>query len=183
MNYCSQCGKPVILRIPEGDNRERHVCEHCDVIHYQNPRIIAGCIPCHGDQVLLCKRAIEPRYGLWTLPAGFMENGETTRQGASRECYEEAKARMENHHLYGVFDVPQINQVYIFYRGQLSDLSFGAGDESLEVALYQEHQIPWGELAFPVIELALHYYFEDMKRNLFEVRTETIARPWKSPRG
>ena len=117
MNFSSHCGNPVNLKIPDGDNRERHVCGHCDIIHYQNPRIIAGCIPVLDDQVLLCKRAIEPRFGLWTLPAGFMENGETTLQGALRECEEEANARIDNPVLSGIFDIPYINQVYMFYRG------------------------------------------------------------------
>lgn len=182
MNFCSLCGNPVNLLVPKGDNRERHVCGHCDTIHYQNPRIIAGCIPTFDDKVLLCRRAIEPRLGLWTLPAGFMENGETTLQGALRECEEEANARIDNPILSGVFDIPHINQVYMFYRGIMSDTDFSPGVESLEVALFHEHEIPWDELAFPVIELALHHHFEDIKSNLTIVRTGTIKRPWKSPR-
>ena len=182
MNFCSQCGNPVNLKIPDGEKRERHVCGHCDMIHYQNPRIIAGCIPVLDDQVLLCKRAIEPRFGLWTLPAGFMENGETTLQGALRECEEEANARIDNPVLSGIFDIPYINQVYMFYRGTMSDMEFGPGVESLEVGLFKEHEIPWNQLAFPVVELALHYHFEDVKSNVFEVRTGTIQRPWKSLR-
>ena len=179
MNYCSQCGKPISLKIPEGDNRARHVCDHCDTIHYQNPRIIAGCIPIVEDKVLLCKRAIEPRQGLWTLPAGFMENGETTIEGAQRECYEEALARIDSPALSCVFDIPHINQVYIFYRGPLSNGDFGIGEESLETALFSEQETPWAELAFPVVELALHHYFEDFKRGRFEVRTGSIEKPWK----
>jgi ADP-ribose pyrophosphatase YjhB (NUDIX family) len=179
MNFCSQCGNPVNLEIPQGDNRERHVCGHCDTIHYQNPRVIAGCIPTLEDRVLLCRRAIEPRFGLWTLPAGFMENGETTLQGALRECEEEANARIDNPALYGIFDIPHINQVYLFYRGIMSDTNFSAGIESLDVALFREHEIPWDKLAFPVMELALHYHFEDMKSNLSPVRTGTIEHPWK----
>jgi len=133
MNFCSQCGKSISLKIPDGDNRERHVCDHCDTIHYQNPRVIAGCIPVVGDQVLLCRRAIEPRYGLWTLPAGFMENGESTLQGALRECVEEANARIDNPRLSGIFDIPHINQVYVFYRGMMNNMNFSPGAESLEV--------------------------------------------------
>jgi ADP-ribose pyrophosphatase YjhB (NUDIX family) len=182
MNFCSLCGNPVNLLVPEGDNRERHVCGHCDTIHYQNPRIIAGCIPTFDDKVLLCRRAIEPRLGLWTLPAGFMENGETTLQGALRECEEEANARINDPILSGVFDIPYINQVYMFYRGIMSDSDFSPGAESLEVALFHEHEIPWDELAFPVMELALHHHFEDIKSNLTIVRTGTIKRPWKSLR-
>ncbi len=182
MNFCSQCGKPISLKIPEGDNRERHVCDHCNAIHYQNPRIIAGCIPIIDNQVLLCRRAIEPRYGLWTLPAGFMENGETALQGALRECAEEANAQIDSPMLSGIFDIPYINQVYIFYRGTMSDLNFSPGIESLEVDLFSEQNIPWDNLAFPVIELALHYHFEDLKSHLSTVRTGTIERPWKGPR-
>jgi len=182
MNYCSQCGKSLSIKIPPGDNRERYVCDHCDTIHYQNPRVIAGCIPAIGDQVLLCKRAIEPRHGFWTLPAGFMENGETTLDGAQRECMEEAKASIENPELSCVFDIPHIHQVYIFYRGTLSNMNFGPGEESLEVELFRESEVPWSELAFPVIELALHHYFEDFKRDNHQIRTGKIERPWTSIR-
>lgn len=180
MKFCSQCGNPVNLKIPEGDNRERHVCDHCDTVHYQNPRIIAGCIPILDDKVLLCRRAIEPRLGLWTLPAGFMENGETALQGALRECEEEANARIDSPRLSGIFDIPHINQVYMFYQGVISDTNFSPGIESLEVALFHEHEIPWNELAFPVIELALHHHFEDVKFNRIEVRTGIITRSWKN---
>ena len=180
MKFCSQCGNPVNLKMPDGDNRERHVCDHCDTIHYQNPRIIAGCIPVLDDKVLLCRRAIEPRLGLWTLPAGFMENGETSLQGALRECEEEANARIDNPKLSGIFDIPHINQVYMFYRGAMSDVNFSPGIESLEVTLFYEHEIPWHELAFPVIELALRHHFEDMKASQVEVRTGTITRSWKN---
>jgi ADP-ribose pyrophosphatase YjhB (NUDIX family) len=182
MNFCSHCGKSISLKIPAGDNRERHVCDHCETIHYQNPRIIAGCIPVIDERVLLCRRAIEPRYGLWTLPAGFMENGETTLQGALRECAEEANAKIDSPRLSGIFDIPHINQVYVFYRGMMSNLTYSPGDESLEVELFREQDIPWTSLAFPVVELALHYHFEDTKHNRTEVRTGTIDRPWASPR-
>jgi ADP-ribose pyrophosphatase YjhB (NUDIX family) len=178
MNYCNLCGKPISLKIPAGDNRERHVCDHCDTIHYQNPRVIAGCIPAFEDQVLLCKRAIEPRHGLWTLPAGFLENGETTLEGANRECMEEACAQIIDAQLSCIYDIPHINQVYIFYRGPLHNMDFAPGEESLEVGLFREHEVPWGELAFPVVERALHYYFEDLKRARFEVRTGSIEKPW-----
>ena len=114
MKYCSQCGGTVALKTPDGDTRQRFVCGHCDVIHYQNPRIIAGCIPVYGDQVLLCRRAIEPRYGKWTLPAGFLENGESISQGAMRETLEEANARVAIDTLYTVFSLPHISQVNVF---------------------------------------------------------------------
>ncbi|TNE77634.1 MAG: NUDIX domain-containing protein [Gammaproteobacteria bacterium] len=176
MNYCSNCGNPVTIKIPAGDNRERHVCDNCDAVHYQNPRIIAGCIPVYGDRVLLCRRAIEPRRGYWTLPAGFLENGETVLQGALRECQEEAGAEISNPQLYGVYDIPHISQVYVFYRGPLLDKTYSAGEESLEVELFHEQEVPWDELAFPVITLALEHFFHDHNRESPMVRTATISR-------
>ena len=143
MKYCSQCGGTVAQRIPEGDTRQRFVCRHCDVIHYQNPRIIAGCIPVYENQVLLCRRAIEPRYGKWTLPAGFLENGESISQGALRETMEEANARVEIDTLYTIFSLPHISQVYVFYKARLLDLDFFSGIESLETKLFAEADIPW----------------------------------------
>lgn len=119
MKFCTGCGSAVALKIPQGDDRERFVCTSCESIHYVNPRVIVGCLPVHEDKVLLCKRAIEPRYGYWTLPAGFMENGETTPQGAARETWEEARGKVNNLELYRIFDVPYISQVYMFYRCEL----------------------------------------------------------------
>lgn len=176
MNFCSQCGQPTRYRVPDGDNRERHVCDHCDTIHYQNPRIIAGCIPTSGDRVLLCKRAIEPRRGYWTLPAGFLENGETILQGALRECLEEAGAQLNSPSLCGIYDIPHISQVYVFYQGPLSNDRFSAGDESLEVELFQEREVPWEALAFPVITLALEHYFADRKATSTGVHSATVSR-------
>ena len=175
MKFCSHCGQSVILKIPAGDDRERHVCESCDTIHYQNPRIITGCLPIHEDKVLLCKRAIEPRYGLWTLPAGFMENGETTEQGALRESWEEARARIAIDSLYTLFNLPYINQVYLFYRGRLTDTDFGPGTESLEVELFSEDTIPWDDLAFPVVGKTLRHYFSDRLNGDYPIRTEDIT--------
>jgi len=177
MNFCSQCGHKVSLEIPEGDDRKRHVCGSCETIHYQNPNIIAGCLPIHEGKVLLCKRAIEPRHGFWTLPAGFMENGETTEQGALRESWEEARANIDVHGLYTMFNLPQINQVYLFYRGTLSDLNFGAGTESLEVALFSGGEIPWRELAFPVIKKTLKHYFADRVSGEYPIRNEDLIYP------
>ena len=174
MNFCNQCGNAVSHRTPLGDNRPRYICDDCDHIHYQNPRIIAGCLPIYGDQVLLCKRAIEPRKGWWTLPAGFMENGETTAEGALRETKEEANANAEIIEIYTMFSLPHISQVYMFYRAQLLDLNFSAGEESLEVALFKEHEIPWDELAFAVITKTLEHYFEDRKCNEFPIRNADI---------
>ncbi len=178
MNFCSSCGTPVKWAIPPGDNRERHVCNNpeCGTIHYQNPRIITGCLPIYGNQVLLCKRAIEPRHGLWTLPAGFLENGETIEQGATRESWEEAKATLKLEQLYTMFDLPHINQVYFFYKAELVDMNFGPGEESLDVQLFDEQDIPWNELAFPVIEETLKYYFQDNKQQDFIFRSQVLTR-------
>lgn len=174
MKFCSQCGNPVIQRIPEGDSRLRYVCEHCHTIHYQNPNIVAGCLVTLGDKVLLCRRAIEPRLGYWTLPAGFMENGETVEQAAMRETLEEACARVRNLSLYTLINVPHINQVHIFYRAELADLDFAAGIESLEVKLFAEADIPWSELAFRTVGRTLECFFADRAQQLFPVRSESV---------
>ncbi|MBV1913739.1 MAG: NUDIX hydrolase [Pseudomonadales bacterium] len=176
MKFCSQCGNSVSMRIPEGDSYERHICDDCGVIHYQNPKIIVGCLPVYGDQVLLCKRAIEPRLGYWTLPAGFMENGETTQQGALRETWEEAQAKPVIDDLYTLFNLPHISQVYMFYLARLSEPEFAAGDESLEVKLFNEDAIPWDNLAFPVVNETLKYYFGDRKVGEYPIRVCDIER-------
>lgn len=163
MKFCSSCGANVSLRIPEGDNRERFVCESCATIHYQNPKIVAGCIPEWEGRILLCRRAIEPRYGLWTLPAGFMENGETTEEAAMRETWEEAGARVAIDSLYSLFSIPHISQVYMLFRGELKDGIYEAGTESLECELFGERSLPWDALAFPVIKETLIRYYRDKK--------------------
>lgn len=177
MKFCSQCAAPVSKKIPAGDDRERFVCDSCDAIHYINPKIIAGCLPVYGSQVLLCKRAIEPRLGYWTLPAGFMENGETTEAGAVRETWEEAKARVEPRHLYTMFNLPHISQVYLFYLADLPKPEFAAGPESLEVGLFEEDEIPWDELAFPVMRETLKRFYEDRKTGNFTLYNADIIRP------
>ena len=174
MNFCSNCGSAVALTVPPGDNRERHVCNDCDTVHYVNPRIVTGCLPIWEDQVLLCLRAIEPRRGYWTLPAGFMENGETIAAGATRETVEEAHARVSDLELYTVFSLPHISQVYMFFRAQLSDLDFSSGEESLDVRLFKEDEIPWDNLAFPVITQSLQFYFEDRRLGDYPVRSREI---------
>ncbi len=176
MKYCSVCGSEVNHRIPEGDDRPRHVCDNCGAIHYSNPRVIVGCVPEHDGRILLCRRAIEPRMGLWTLPAGFMENGETTLQGASRETWEEARAEVYEQQLYRIFDVPNINQVYMFYRARIVDGAFGVGPESLEVELFTEDDIPWDEIAFPVVFHTLKEFFHDRERETWPVRVSAIKR-------
>ena len=176
MKYCSQCGAEVETRVPEGDDRPRHVCGECNTIHYSNPRLIVGCLVEHDDKVLLCRRAIEPRANFWTLPAGFMENGETTLQGAARETWEEARAKVEQEQLYRLFDIPRINQVYMFYRARLVDGAYGIGPESSEVALFDEADIPWQEIAFPVVYHTLREYFSDRREQCWPVRVSTIER-------
>jgi len=176
MKFCCECGSNVEYRIPEGDNLNRYVCTSCDTIHYQNPRIIAGCIPVYEDKVLLCRRAIEPRYGYWTLPAGFMENSETTEQAAARETWEEALAKVDNLKLHGMYSIPHINQVYLMYQGALTNADFGPGIESLDTRLFKENEIPWDELAFPVVHKTLKYFFEEQKQGTFTLHTEDIIK-------
>lgn len=175
MKFCSQCGHTVEHLVPEGDSRLRYVCPACQTVHYENPKIVAGCIPVWGEKILLCRRAIAPRRGYWTLPAGFMENGESMAQAAMRETIEEACARVKNLTLYSVFDLPHISQVHGFFRADLCDLDFAVGIESLEVALFSEDDIPWHELAFPTIGRILTCYFEDRKTAQFPVRYESLT--------
>jgi ADP-ribose pyrophosphatase YjhB (NUDIX family) len=171
MNYCSHCGSAQLVhKIPEGDNLPRFVCEVCHTIHYQNPKIVVGCLPEWEDKILLCKRAIEPRYGLWTLPAGFMENNETVEQGAARETWEEAQASLKQLSLYTLFSLPHISQVYMIFRAQLRNLTYAPGVESLEVSLFSQDEIPWDDLAFPVIHKTLTHYFQDRANGKFPVR-------------
>jgi ADP-ribose pyrophosphatase YjhB (NUDIX family) len=176
MNFCGECGAPVVSRIPPGDDRPRYVCDTCGTIFYSNPKIVAGCIPQWNDQVLLCRRAIEPRSGLWTLPAGFMENGETTDAAAARETLEEANARVEIGDLFAYLNIPQLNQVYVIFLARLLDENFSAGAESLEVRLFDEDRIPWNLMAFPSIEKALRLYFSDRREGSFRTHMADIER-------
>ena len=177
MNFCSKCGHTVEHRIPEGDSRLRHICPSCHTVHYQNPNIIAGCLPVWQGKVLLCRRAIEPRYGFWTLPAGFMENGETVAEGAARETWEEAEANVSNLKLYTIFNIPYINQVYMLFRGDLVDGKYGVGVESLETRLFDEDEIPWDELAFRSVKLTLRHYFSDRIKNEYPVHMSDLRLP------
>lgn len=171
VNFCSVCGAPVELRQPADDNRLRHVCTVCATIHYQNPKMIVGSIPVWEDgRILLCRRAIEPRYGLWTLPAGFMENNETTAEAAMRETLEEANARIAISELYSMYNLPYINQVYLLFRARLLDLDFSPGAESLEVKLFEEKDIPWEQLAFRPVRFTLQQYFADCRAGEFKFR-------------
>ena len=160
MKFCPTCAEPIALMVPPDDDRERFVCAACDTIHYQNPRMIVGCLVTYQDAIMLCRRAIEPRSGLWTLPAGFMENGETAEEGALRETWEEARARPELKHLHTVYSIPHINQVYLIYRAELQAPEFAPGPESLEVELFSMNALPWDALAFHSIEFALRRYVE-----------------------
>lgn len=180
MNYCSNCGARVTFRIPPGDTLPRHICDACDTIHYQNPKMVVGCVAEWEDKILLCRRAIEPRYGLWTVPAGFMENNETTAEGALRETLEEAHARVEILSLYTLYNLPHISQVYMLFRARLLDLNFGAGEETLETRLFAETEIPWDEIAFVTVRNTLQHYFNDRRRNHFQFHIGTIEPMGKS---
>lgn len=173
--HCKACGQPVAYRVPADDTRERAVCTACETIHYENPLNVVGTLPVWDEQVLLCRRAIEPRYGLWTLPAGFMELGETLEQGAQRETLEEAGARVELQGLYTVLNVVRVGQVHLFYRARLQDLDFAPGTESLEVALFREPEIPWDQLAFRTTAETLRRYFSDRARGQFDLHCADIA--------
>jgi ADP-ribose pyrophosphatase YjhB (NUDIX family) len=161
MNFCNHCGNRVTSRIPPGDHLPRFVCDSCGIIHYQNPRIVVGCVPEYEGRILLCKRAIEPRRGYWTVPAGFMENGETLQQGAARESHEEALADVEIGSLLTLVSVVGAHQVHVFFRAKLRSPSFGAGPESLEVKLVTPAEIPWGDIAFQSTVFSLERYLED----------------------
>lgn len=179
MNFCSHCGGSVALSVPLGDHLPRFICQTCNIIHYQNPKMVVGTIPEWEDKILLCRRAIEPKHGLWTLPAGFMENSETTAQGAMRETWEEAYAVVEIQSLYSLYNLPHINQVYLMFRAKLLNLDFGPGPESLEVALFREQDIPWDALAFRTIEATLKTYFADRKTGEFRFHMGDISPPPK----
>jgi ADP-ribose pyrophosphatase YjhB (NUDIX family) len=174
LKFCSHCGAKVELRVPAGDTLARYVCSACGAIHYQNPRMVVGCIVEWEDKILLCRRAIEPRRGLWTVPAGYMENGETTLQGAARETLEEANARVEVGKLYALYNIPHINQVYLLFRARMLDLSFSAGAETLEAALFAEGDVPWDQLAFATVRNTLTHYYSDRKAGDYKFHLGTI---------
>lgn len=174
MRFCSACGHAVEHTIPPGDNRPRYCCPSCSTIHYQNPRMVLGTIPVWEDKVLLCRRAIEPRYGYWTLPAGFMENGESTGEGAARETVEEAGARITLGEPFSILDVPQIEQIHMFFRAAMLAPEVDPGPESLEARLFTEEEIPWDALAFRTVSQTLRWFFEDRRSGSFHLHTETI---------
>ena len=176
MKYCSECSAPVALSIPEGDTLPRYVCAICGTIHYQNPKIITGCIATWNEKILLCRRAIEPRRGLWTMPAGFMENNETAQYGAARETMEEAQAQICDLKLFGVFNIPHISQVYLMFSGHVLDGYCAPGSESLETKWFDETEIPWQQLAFPVVYESLQLYFKDKSNHQETVHFGDIIR-------
>jgi len=175
MKFCANCGAKVVQRVPPGDSLPRWLCDECGEIHYQNPKLVVGTIPEHEGRILLCRRAIEPRYGYWTLPAGFMENDESAGQGALRETVEEAGARIELGEPFSLISVPRVNQVHLFYRARLLDLDFKPGEETLELALLDEASIPWDQVAFRTVATTLRRWFEDRKKGAFGFHAEDIA--------
>jgi ADP-ribose pyrophosphatase YjhB (NUDIX family) len=175
LKYCSACGKAVSLRIPAGDSLPRAVCDTCGTIHYRNPKLVVGALPVWDDRVMLCRRAIEPRHGKWTLPAGFMENRETVAQAAVRETLEEANARIALGEMFTLLSVPHISQVHVIYLARLLDLDYSPGEETLEIALFREEDIPWDEIAFRTIVVTLRHYFADRNAGSFAFHTGEVA--------
>ena len=173
--HCKACGSPVHYVVPADDNRERATCTVCAAIHYENPLNVVGTLPVWKDKVLLCRRNIEPRHGFWTLPAGFMELGETTAEGALRETIEEAGARVEMGSLFTVLNIVRAGQVHLFYLARLLDLRFDPGPETIEAAMFTESQIPWEELAFRTTRVTLERYFEDVRKGQFGIHCADIA--------
>lgn len=175
--YCRVCGQRTEIRIPAGDSLPRECCNHCGNIQYDNPKMVLGTLPVWEDKVLLCRRAIEPRYGLWTLPAGFMENNESTAAAAQRETDEEAGATIELLELYTLISVPHISQIHGFYRARLLSPAFNPGEETLEAKLFAEDEIPWDELAFRTVKQTLQHYFADRKHGHYPFRSFDIIGP------
>ena len=176
IKHCKNCGTAVAYRVPDdGDTKLRAVCPSCTTIHYENPLNVVGTVPYWGDKVLLCKRNIEPRWGKWTLPAGFMELGETTAQGAARETVEEAGAHIEMEGLFTIINVARVGQVHLFYRAKLLSDQFDPGVETIEARLYAEHEIPWEDLAFKTVHQTLERFFADRKAGAFGVHDLAVS--------
>lgn len=174
INFCIKCGSKVAQSTPPDEDRERAVCQNCGFIHYENPKMVVGCLPVWEDKILLAKRSIEPRLGKWTLPAGYLENGETMAEGARRETLEEAGADSGELIPYGMYNLPQVNQIYMMFRTDLLHTEFRGGFESLEVKLFKEADIPWDEMAFKVIRVCLEHFFADRTRGTFPFHTDDI---------
>ena len=167
MKFCSNCGHKISFGEILNDERPRFHCTNCQTIHYQNPNVIAGCLPIWQDKVLLCRRAIEPRKGFWNVPGGFLENGETVEEGAMREVWEEAMAKVTIRSLHLIYSIAEFNQVYMHFLAELPEPVFDIGIESSEVKLFSESEIPWNEIAFSSSFKTLQYYFEDRKKGKF----------------
>ncbi len=177
IRHCPSCGHTTEQRVPEGDTHQRAVCSSCNTIHYQNPKVVAGTIPVWEDKVLLCRRAINPQHGKWTLPAGFMENGESIPDCAARETWEEAQAEVQNLQLFTVQSIPQFSQIYMIFRAELAGSNrFSPGEESLETILFREQDIPWDELAFKMIHRSLECFFNDRRKGQFGLHVEDIVK-------
>jgi ADP-ribose pyrophosphatase YjhB (NUDIX family) len=174
--FCCYCGSATKVDTPPGDHLPRRMCPGCGAIHYENPRIVVGCVPEHAGRILICKRAIEPRRGYWTIPAGFMENGETLAAGAARECFEEALAQVQIGSLLAVVDIPEAHQVHVFFRAHLPAAVFGAGEESLDAKLVDAADIPWDEIAFPSTRFALDCYLADRTAGAEQHHLTTLPR-------
>lgn len=174
IHYCQKCGHETTKKVPLGDSKIRQVCVACGTIHYENPKVICGALVIWENQILLCRRAIEPRYGLWTLPAGYMELAETMAEGAARETFEEAEAYINIEGLYCMYDIPHIGQIYALFKAQLKDGIFGAGPETIETRLFKEEDIPWDSLAFPSVKQTLRHYFKDKLNQHYPLHFETI---------
>ena len=176
LKHCKECGTAVVYRVPDdGDTKPRAVCPACHTIHYENPLNVVGTVPYWGDKILLCKRNIEPRFGKWTLPAGFLELGETTAQGAARETHEEAGAQIELEGLFTIINVARVGQVHMFYRARLLSDQFDPGFETIEAQLYAEDEIPWDEIAFRTVKETLEHFFADRRRGQFQIHDVDIV--------
>lgn len=181
--YCPKCGGPIEYTVPSGDDRGRDTCPRCERIFYHNPLVVVGCIPEWNDRILMCRRAIEPRLGFWTLPAGFLELGETTTQAGARETVEEARAEVSIGPLFTFINVAHIGQIHMFYRARMADDGHAPGLESSETALMHESEIPWRELAFPTIHRTLERYFADRRTGTFQLHTDDLGKDdWRRMR-
>jgi ADP-ribose pyrophosphatase YjhB (NUDIX family) len=175
IKHCRACGGAVVYETPAGDNRDRATCTVCHAIHYENPLNVVGTLPVWEDRVLLCRRNIEPRRGLWTLPAGFMELGESTVEGALRETIEEAGARIEMQELFTLLNVVRVGQVHLFYRARLLDTDFAPGPETIEAQLFGEDEVPWDEIAFRTTKRTLELFFADRRAGSFAFHAGDIT--------
>lgn len=170
IKFCTACGSPTLMKIPPEDDHVRAVCSGCGQVHYSNPKMVVGCIPEWQGKILLCKRNIEPRLGKWTLPAGYLESGESVQSGAVRETKEEAMADVAIIEPYRLFNITFVDQIYFMFRAAMTSDKFGITTESSDVRLFDEPEIPWGEIAFDVIRQTLDHYFIDRKKGDFPFR-------------